>query len=161
MKCGTTPFPERAGICRAGHKIINWCSMKPPRMYQVGIFNWRRVCARTHEWAHGQRVSLLDAHVGQTVLRVLKAEELELADAFMAVESERIADLLVEHGVFAPRKRGLALRRVEQWKRTLVRLWREQVHEPIPASWRWTEERDDQDQERRESQNLNKLYGAD
>lgn len=100
--------------------------------FRLGYFRMR---VRAHEWAERQRVSLLDVRgLGKAYLRVLYREKLSTAARIMTTSSPAIARRMRQLASF-PQDSESGVKLINDWKRQIIELWRNQTSDPLPPGW--------------------------
>lgn len=106
--------------------------MRDPVVIRMGYF---KVRIRTHEWAEGERVSLLDVKgISKARMNLLYKERYSTATRIMSASINEMVERLSPHDPFfrdAVKTREL----IEDWRSQIRRLWREKVSTALPEAW--------------------------
>ncbi len=106
--------------------------MRDPTSIRMGYF---KVRIRTHEWAEGERVSLLDVKsISKARMNLLFKEKYSTATRIMAAPIDEMVERLAQHDPFFhdPAKTREI---IEDWKLQIRKLWQEKTGEPLPDGW--------------------------
>jgi len=107
--------------------------MRDPQLIRMGYF---RVRIRTHEWAEGECVSLLNVKgIGKARMNLLWQEGFNTASRIMETPTGELVERLAPHDSFF-RNEAKTRKLIEHWRAQIRELWREKTNEPIPRDWR-------------------------
>jgi hypothetical protein len=106
--------------------------MRDPVLIRMGYF---KVRVRTHEWAEGEPVSLLDIQgIGKTRMNLLYKQGFSTASRIMrAPVDDLVARLSVYDAFYRDPVRTRAL--IEDWRTQIGQRWRSKTGPPLPADW--------------------------
>ncbi len=106
--------------------------MRDPTVIRMGYFKIR---IRTHEWAEGEKVSLLDVKgISKARMNLLFKEKYFTATRIMTASIDEMVERLAPHDPFFrdPEKTRELIR---DWRSQICRLWLDKIGEPLPNGW--------------------------
>jgi hypothetical protein len=107
--------------------------MHDPTIIRMGYF---KVRIRTHEWAEGERVSLLDVKgISKARMNLLFKEKYFTATRIMTAPITEMVERLAPHDpfFFDPEKTREI---IEDWRFQIRQLWLDKTGQPLPVDWR-------------------------